>query len=161
LAHEHNGQLAEADPHWNRYFDLLTNEAGTTSSRDGFVPRIPVPSNLPNYVQTLAYESLHRLARRYTEKEKWSSALGYVPRAAKLRPTAPDTMERLFPLYTHAKRPQDARRTLDQLRKARPQDPQLELYELDLIEVKSLNDIERLLTDIDRILKRHPGDARV
>jgi tetratricopeptide (TPR) repeat protein len=161
LAHELNGQLAEADPHWNRYFDLLTTEAETTSSRDGFVPRIPVPSDLPNYVQTLAYESLNRLAGRYTEKEKWSSALGYVQRAAKLRPNDPDTMERLFHLYNHAKRPQDARRTLDQLRKARPQDPQLELYELDLIEVKSLNDIERLLTDIDRILKRHPGDARV
>ena len=43
----------------------------------------------------------------------------------------------------------------------RPTDPQLDLYELDLIEVKGLNDIERLLTDIDAIRKRYPGDARV
>src|SRR5204863_10122172 len=28
-------------------------------------------------------------------------------------------------------------------------------------EVKGLNDIERLLTDIDAIRKRHPGDGRV
>ena len=43
----------------------------------------------------------------------------------------------------------------------RPGDPQLDLYELDLIEVKGLNDIERLLTDIEQIRRRYPGDARV
>src|SRR5205823_1789966 len=60
-----------------------------------------------------------------------------------------------------AKRINDARRTLEQLRKLRPSEPQYELYELDLIEVKALNDIEKLLTDIDRIRQRHPGDGRV
>jgi tetratricopeptide (TPR) repeat protein len=148
LTYELKGELPQADPHWNRYFDLL----------DG---RVPAPSDVPQYLQSLAYESLSRLASRYSEKEKWASALSYVQRAARLRPNDPDTLERLFHLYNHAKRPGDARETLNQLRRLRPNDPQLDLYELDLVEVKTLADIERLLTDIDRVLKRHPGDARV
>jgi tetratricopeptide (TPR) repeat protein len=148
LTNELKGDLAQADPHWNRFFDLLDT-------------RLPAPADLPKYVDNLAYESLSRLASRYSEKEKWASALGYVQRAARLRPNDADTMERLFHLYNHAKRPQDARKTLDHLRRLRPKDPQLDLYELDLIEVKGLNDIEKLLSDIDAILKRYPGDARV
>jgi tetratricopeptide (TPR) repeat protein len=148
LTCEYKGDLAQAEPHWGRYFDLLGRH-------------VPGPIDLPNYVETLTYEGLHRLARRYSEKEKWASALSYVQRARDLRPNDPDTLERLFHLYNQAKRPQDARRTLDQLRRLRPTDPQLDLYELDLIEVKGLNDIERLLTEIDRTLKRYPDDARV
>jgi tetratricopeptide (TPR) repeat protein len=150
LSHELQGNLTDADPHWNRFFDLLTAEpTGRSSGRRS------------DYVQTLAYEGLHRLAGRLAEKEKWSAALGYVQRAARLRPDDPDTLERLFHLYNHAKRPQDARRTLDHLRNLRPKDPLLDLYELDLKEVKNLNDIEELLTEIDRVLKRFPRDARV
>jgi Flp pilus assembly protein TadD len=148
LAYELKGDMSRADPHWNRYFDLLDQ-------------RVPAPPDLPDYVNTLAYEGMGRLATQYTEKEKWSSALSYVQRAQHLRPNHPETMERLFQLYAQAKRPQDARRTLEQLRRLRPNEPQYELYELDLIEVKGLNDIERLLTEIDRILQRHPNDARV
>jgi tetratricopeptide (TPR) repeat protein len=148
LTYELKGDLTEADPHWNRYFDLLDE-------------RVPVPPDRPHYRDTLAFESLSRLAGRYSDKEKWSSALSYVQRAAHLRPGDPDVMERLFHLYNQAKRPQDARRTLEQLRRLRPNEPQYELYELDLVEVKGLNDIERLLTEIERIRKRHPNDARV
>ena len=78
-----------------------------------------------------------------------------------MRPNDPDLMEKVFHLYNSAKRPQDAKKALEQLRQLRPGDPQLDLYELDLIEVKGLNDIERLLTDIEQIRRRHPGDARV
>jgi tetratricopeptide (TPR) repeat protein len=148
LTYELKGDLAQADPHWNRYFDLLGKN-------------VPGPVDLPNYHETLTYESLNRLARRYGEKEKWASALTYLQRSRELRPNDPETLERLFHAYNQAKRPQEARRTLDQLRRLRPTDPQLDLYELDLIEVKGLNDIERLLTEIDRILKRYPDDARV
>lgn len=148
LAYELSGDLQAADPHWNRYFDLLDR-------------RVPVPADLPDYVTLLSYEGLSRLAGKYSEKEKWNSAVGYIQRAASLRPNDPDTLERLFHLYNHAKRTKDARRTLENLRRLRPTDPQLDLYELDLIEVKGLNDIERLLTDIDAIRKRYPGDARV
>jgi len=148
LCHEFQGDMAQAEPSWNRYFDLLDQ-------------RLPGPADLPDYADALTYESLGRLASRYSEKEKWSSALVYVQRAQRLRPNDPDTLERLFHLYNHAKKPQEARRTLDNLRRLRPLDPQLDLYELDLIEVKGLNDIERLLTEIDNILKRHPDEPRV
>ena len=50
---------------------------------------------------------------------------------------------------------------MEHLRNLRPEDPQLDLYELDLIEVKGLNDIERLLTEIEAIRRRYPGDLRV
>jgi tetratricopeptide (TPR) repeat protein len=148
LTYELKGELPQSDPYWNRFFDLLDN-------------RVPVPPDIPHYLEHLAYESLGRLAGRYSEKEKWTSALSYVQRAAHLRPNDPDTLERLFQLYNQAKRPQDARRTLDKLRQLRPGEPQYELYELDLVEVKGLNDIEKLLSEIDRILKRYPNDARV
>jgi tetratricopeptide (TPR) repeat protein len=148
LAHELSGNLAEADPHWNRYFDLLGSHT-------------PGPPDVPDYVTTLAFEGLGRMASRHAEKERWPSALGYAQRAQRLRPDNPEVLERLFHLYNQAKRPQDARRTLGDLRRLRPDDPQLDLYELDLVEVKGLNDIERLLTDIERVLRRHPGDARV
>jgi tetratricopeptide (TPR) repeat protein len=148
LTHELKGELPQSDPYWNRFFDLLDD-------------RVPVPPDIPRYLEHLAYESLGRLAGRYSEKEKWTNALSYVQRAAHLRPNDSDTLERLFHLYNQAKRPQDARRTLEKLRQLRPGEPQYELYELDLIEVKGLNDIEKLLTEIDRILKRHPDDARV
>lgn len=148
LTHELRDAIADADPHWNRFFDLLGDQ-------------VPVPPDIPGYLESLAYESLTRLASRYSEKEKWSSAISYLQRAAQVRPNDADTLDRLFHLFNQAKRPGDARRTLDQLRRVRPNEPQYELYEVDLIEVKGLNDIERLLTEIDRIRKRHPNDARV
>lgn len=148
LAHEFEGELSDAEPHWNRYFDLLDNG-------------VPTPPGQSDYVERLTYEGLSRLAGKYTEKERWNSALTYVQRASRLRPNDTDTMERLFHLYNHAKRPQDARRILKQLRELRPNEPQYDLYEIDLVEVKGLGDIERMLSDIDRILKRYPGDARV
>ncbi|MGH7173194.1 MAG: tetratricopeptide repeat protein [Gemmataceae bacterium] len=148
LTYELKGELPQSDPYWNRFFDLLDD-------------RVPSPEDIPHYLDHLSYESLGRLAARYTEKEKWTSALNYVQRAAHLRPNDPDTLERLFHLYNQAKRPQDARRTLENLRRLRPGEPQYDLYELDLVEVKGLNDIEKLLTEIERILKRYPNDARV
>jgi Flp pilus assembly protein TadD len=148
LTYEFMGNLSQAEPHWNRFFDLLDDH-------------VVAPLDIPNYHEVLAFEGLHRLAGRYGEKEKWNLALGFIQKAERLRPNDTETMERLFHLYNQAKKPQDARRTLERLRQMRPNDPQLDLYELDLIEVKGLNDIERLLNDIERILKRHPNDTRV
>jgi tetratricopeptide (TPR) repeat protein len=148
LAHELQGQLPQADPHWNRYFDLLDQ-------------RLPTPPGQRDYVERLAFEGLNRLAACYSEKERWSTALGYVQRAQRLRPKDPEMLERLFHLYQQAKRPEDARRTLKLLREVRPGDPQLDLFELDLAEVKSLGDIERMLSEIDRILKKYPNEPRV
>src|SRR5262249_11225003 len=148
LTYELKGELSAADPHWNRYFDLIGQQT-------------PTPPDVPRYADLLAYESLSRLAGRYAEKEKWTTAVGYAQRAQQLRPNDPDTLERLFHLYTQAKRTQDAKRALEQLRKLRPGEPQYDLYELDLIDVKGLNDVERMLNEIERIRKRFPGDGRV
>lgn len=148
LTYELEGSLQQADPHWNRYFDLLGDQ-------------VPTPPDISRYREMLQYESLHRLASRYGDKEKWSSAIGYMQRATQVRPNDADALERMFHLYNQAKRPNDARRTLDQLRKVKPGEPQYELYELDLIEVKGLNDIEKLLNEIDKIRKRYPDDGRV
>jgi Flp pilus assembly protein TadD len=148
LTYELQGSLGEADPHWNRFFDLLGDQ-------------VPIPPEMPKYIDQLAHECMNRLATKYAEKEKWNSAISYLQKATQMKGADPEAMERLFHLYQQAKRPNDARRTLDQMRKLRPGEPQYELYELDLIEVKSLNDIEKLITEIDRIRQRHPGDARV
>jgi tetratricopeptide (TPR) repeat protein len=148
LAHELQGDLGRADPHWNRYLDLLD-------------VRTPGPIDIPDYAEALSFQSIRRLADRYREREKWNQALGYLQRARSLRPEDPEILEQLFIVLNQSKRSQDARKVLDRLREIRPDDPQLDLYELDLTEVKSLNDIERLLTEIERVLRRHPGDTRV
>ncbi len=148
LTYELQNDLGQADPHWNRYFDLLGRQT-------------PTPADVPHYLELLAYESLSRLATKYAEKEKWASAVSYMQRAVQVRPTEPETLEQMFNLYKQAKRPQDARRTLDELRRLRPQEPQYELFELDLIDVKGLNDIEKILSEIDRMRRRFPDDARV
>jgi Flp pilus assembly protein TadD len=148
VALEWLGQLAQAEPHWNRYFELLDHAA-------------PAPSGQPDYSERLAYEALSRLATLHAEKGEWSSALTFGQRAQRLRPDDPEAAERLFHLYNQAGRPEEARRALSVLRQARPSDPQCDLYELDLIDVRSLQGIDRLLTHIDVLLKRYPEDGRV
>ncbi len=148
LTYELRGSLGDADPHWNRFFDLLGDQ-------------VPSPPEMPKYIDQLAYECMNRLAGKYADKEKWNSAISYLQKATQMRGADPESLERLFHLYQQAKRTPDAKRTLDQLRKLRPGEPQYELYELDLIEVKSLNDIEKLIIEIDRIRQRYPGDSRV
>lgn len=148
LAHELNGSLADADPHWNRYFDLL----------DGRVRR---PPGQPDYLDRLAFEGLSRMVAAYAEKERWQQALGYAGRAFRLRPNDVDLLERVFHLHHQLKRPDDARKALRRLRELRPGEPQYDLYEIDLIEVKNLKDVERVLTEIDQVMQRYPHDARV
>jgi tetratricopeptide (TPR) repeat protein len=147
LAYELKGQLDSADSHWNRYFEMQG--------------RVPTPASPSNYRDALAFEGLNRLADAFSKKERWNTALTYLQRASRMRPNDVDALERLFHMYNQVKRPEDARRTLRRLRELRPNDPQLELYELDLREVKTLEDIERMLTDIRKTLNRYPNDARV
>jgi Flp pilus assembly protein TadD len=148
LVYEWKRQLAQADPHWNRFFELLSN-------------RLPVPEGWPDYVERLAYEGLTRVAACYSEKERWADALAYLERAHQVRPQEADTLERLFHLYLQVNRPQDARQALQKLRALRPNEPQHDLYELNLMRVKTLDDLERKLTELDRILKKYPNDPRV
>lgn len=147
LAHELQGRLDLADTHWNRYFDLLDR-------------RVPAPPQ-PRYLESLAFEGLLRLAENYTRKEKWNNALAYLQRAHRLRPNDPDTLERLFHMYNQVQRPEDARRALRRLREVRPDDPQFDLYELEVREVRTVADIDRLLGDVRKTLGRYPNDLRV
>jgi tetratricopeptide (TPR) repeat protein len=148
LAHEWAGKLTQADPHWNRFLDLLDR-------------RLPTPPGWIDYVQRLAYETLGRLATCYADKERWATALSYLERAHRLRPREGDVLERLFHLYVQLNRPDDARRVLRQLRDVRPNEPQNELYELSLLRVKSVNDLDRKLAELERIIRKFPHEPRV
>jgi tetratricopeptide (TPR) repeat protein len=148
LALESENRLFDAEPHWNRYFDLLDR-------------RLPSPPGIPNYPEQAAYVGLSRLAGKFAEKEKWPNAIQYQLRAMRLRPKDADMLERLFHLYAQAKRPDDARKTLRQLQELKPHEPQYLLYELDLIEVNGLRDIEHLLGEVERVHEQYPNDARV
>jgi tetratricopeptide (TPR) repeat protein len=149
LALERSEQTSDAETHWTRFLELL----------DGTM--IPTPPDVPRYTQALEYETLIHLANVFSAKEKWTTVLNYLNRASRIKPDDPDLMERTFHVYVASKQPNRARKLLDDIRRLRPNDPQLDLYELDLVEVKSLSDIERLLTEIEHILRRYPDDHRV
>jgi Flp pilus assembly protein TadD len=149
LALERTEDAEDAEEHWTKFLDLLDRDT------------ISVPTDVPRYMQSLEHETLVHLANFFTAKEKWSAVLNYLNRAHRLKPDDPDLLERMFFAYTHAKQSNNARKTLDKMRSLRPNDPQLDLYELDLVEVKNLSDIERMLTEIEHILRRHPDDHRV
>jgi hypothetical protein len=148
LALELQNRLNDAEPHWNRYFDLLDE-------------RLPGPSGRADYFKDVAYVGLCRMAGKFAEKEKWANAIPYQQRALRLRPRDGEALERLFHLYAHAKRQDDARRILRQLQEIRPGEPQYQLYELDLIEVSGIKDVEYLLSEIERIHEKYPNDPRV
>jgi tetratricopeptide (TPR) repeat protein len=147
LAYEWQGRLDKAEPHWNRYFDYLE--------------QYQRHSQPPDYLTALAFEGLSRLADVYTKKEKWSPALGCLQRAHRLRPGDSDTLDRLFQLYSQLKRFDEARRLLRSLRESRPNDPQVEIFELEVRDVRNIDDLDRLVVDIRRALQRFQHDPRV
>src|SRR5260370_1129093 len=147
LGNESVGRLDIAETHWNRYFDYLEH----------YVPRSLPPDYLPN----LAFEGASRLADLFSRKEKWGSAAHFLQRAHRIRPTDYETLERLFHMYTQLKRTDEARKMLRRLREVRPNDPQAELFELEVREVRKLDEVDALLSDLRRISQRFPNDARV
>jgi len=147
LAYEWQGKLDKAERHWNRYFDFLEHYFQS--------------SKPPEYLSKLAFEGLSRLADLYIKKEIWTTALGFLQRAHRVRPNDCDTLERLFHLYTQLQKPDEAKRILRRLREVRPNDPQVDLFELDVREIRKPEDIEKTIGDIRRILLKHPGDMRV
>jgi len=148
LIYEWQKDLQRAEPHWNRFFDLLERRKQQAPAR-------------ADYFTRLAFEGLHRLAGLYSEKEKWGNALTHIERAHAVKPDDTETLERLFHLYAQVRRHVDARRALQQLRYLKPGDAQYELYELDLVELREIDDIDRWIGDIGRIVQRHPGEPRV
>ncbi|MBI3407285.1 MAG: tetratricopeptide repeat protein [Planctomycetes bacterium] len=147
LTAEWQGRFDRAEQHWNRYFDYLEHY-------------FPI-SRPPEFLPRLAFEGLSRLADVFTRKEKWTSALGFLQRAHRIRPSDSDTLERLFHMYTQLKKTDEARRALKRLREIRPNDPQVELFELDVRDLRNPEDVERMLGDMRRVLQRFPGDMRV
>ena len=147
LAHEWLGKFDRAEAHWNRYFDGL--ELSLTGTRPA------------DYLTGLAFEGLSRLADVCTQKERWSSALGFLLRAHKFRPADADVLERLFHLYEQLRRPDEARRILQRLREMRPNDAQVELFELNTREVRDVDDLAKLLADIRRIMQKFSGNPQV
>ncbi len=147
LCHEWLNRMDIAETHWNRYFDYLEH----------YVPRSLPPDYLPN----LAFEGASRLADWFSRKEKWGSAAHFLQRAHRIRPTDYETLERLFHMYTQLKRGDDARKILRRLREVRPNDPQGELFELEVREVRKLDEVDALLSDLRRVSQRFPNDARV
>lgn len=146
LTQEWMGRLDQAELHWNRYFDLL--ERGMTGTAAGTL-------------EMLTYAGLVRLVDLFSRQERWSSALACMQRAIRWRPRDVEALERLFHLYVQVRRPEEARRTLRKLRELQPAEPQFDLYELDLRELRTLEDIDRMLSDIKRTVNKYPGDLRV
>jgi tetratricopeptide (TPR) repeat protein len=142
------GDLAKAEPHWNRYLDLMDRP-------------LPAPPDQPGYQTRLKFEAYSRLAARFADREKWPTSLLYLQKANALQPDHVPTVEKLFQVYNQVKRPQEARRWLGRLRQLKPGELQYDLFELDLIEVRRLGDAEHLLIELERIRRRHFGDLRV
>lgn len=147
LANEWLGRPQQAETHWRNYIGLL--ESNLANSR---------PSD---HLAILAFECVHRLADQAQKQDRVSDALDHLQRAHRLRPTDYDTLEKLFNLYTQQSRHDDARKILRRLREVRPNDPQVELFELDVREVRSVDEIEPILQDLRRVAQKFPGDLRV
>jgi tetratricopeptide (TPR) repeat protein len=147
LTYELQNRIDKAEPHWLRYLDALEQNFSR--------------SQPANYLPGLAFECLTRLADQFSKVDRWTSALGCLQRAHRIRPTDYDTLERLFHLFTQLKRSEDARKILRRLREVRPNDPHIELFDLEVRDLRSVEDVERLLADLRRILQKFPGDLRV
>ena len=147
LGNESLGRMDIAETHWNRYFDYLEH----------YVPRSLPADYLPN----LGFEGASRLADLFSRKDKWGSAAHFLQRAHRIRPNDYETLERLFHMYTQLKRTDEARKILRRLREVRPNDPQAELFELEVREVRKLDEVDAVLSDLRRIAQRFPNDARV
>jgi len=145
LAYEWHGQWDQAAAHWDLYVKQIDREP-------------PNGSAPMNYEDQRVFSAVDRLARICTEKERWSVALLYAQHAARLRPGDPHPLERLIRLYNHSRRPKDARPILERLRQLRPDDPLNDLLEMELIDTRGLDGIERFVVHLERMLKRRPDD---
>ena len=147
LVNEWLDRMPQAEPYWKRYAELL--QANFTRS---------VPAQL---LPALTFESTSRQVDLAQKQERWNDAIELLRRAHQLRPTDYDTLEKLFNLYTQLRRPDEARKILRRLREVRPDDPQVELFELDVREVRSIDEVDAILQDLRRVAQKFPGDLRV
>lgn len=148
LGYEFLKQYASAERAWDRYLENLG-------------PRIPAPAGRADYVARLTLECLLRLGGRNYDRENWETARAYYQRALPFKPDDADILERLFHVNNQLRRAVDARQVLEQLRQVRAGAPQLELYELEVNEVKNADDVLRLLGEVERVVRKYPQDAAV
>jgi tetratricopeptide (TPR) repeat protein len=147
LSCEWRGRFDQAEQNWNRYFALLGSD----------LPIAPVP----DYWPTLTFEGLSRLGDVFSKRDLWKTSLNFLERALRLRPGDADILERLFHAYNQTNRSEDARRTLKRLKEVRPNDPQFELYEFDVRDLRTIDQLDRMLGDLRKTLNRYPNDMRV
>lgn len=147
LVYEWQNKLDLAETYWHRYLDFLEQNFGKS---------LP-----PSYLPDLAFETCSRLADLFSKKQDWTRATNFLHRAHRIRPNDFETLERLFQFYTNLRRVDDARRVLRRLREVRPNDPQAELFELEVREIKRVQEAEELMNDLRRVLQRYPNDTRV
>jgi tetratricopeptide (TPR) repeat protein len=137
-----------AESHWARCLESLDRG-------------LPAAPGVADYADRLRFEVLCHLGALFYDGQKWTKAVGYLQKAQQLRPDDPEILEKLYHLYQQVRRPGEAHRALKHLRKLRLGDPLLELYELDMTQVNHLNDAERVLAEIEGLVRRHGSDPRL
>lgn len=146
LAFTWQGEHIEADLCWGRFLGTMAKN-------------LPRPPGFIDYHDQLRFQVLKYLGNEHYERERWTEALSYIEEAHRLQPENVDLADRLFLLQIQAGRRDEARKTLEILRQLRPKHPTYELYELDLIEVRTADDLENLLETLGRVVEQMHGDA--
>jgi len=148
LACEWRGDHAQAERHWLRFLDLLDR-------------RLPAPRSCPDYVERLGCATLARLSAQAAEKQDLNAAVAYAERGHRLRPRETEILERLFHLFTQVNQRENAQKVLGRLREQRPNLLLYHLFELNMIELKNLDGLDRRLAALDSLLKKFPGETEL
>ena len=120
--------------------------------------KLPRPPSFFDYHDRLRFQVLKHVGNLHYEGARWNLALSYVDQAHALQPDNLDLAERLFLLQVQAGQRDEARNTLNEMRHQRPKNPTYELYELDLIELRTADDLEQLLDALGRVVDTFPDD---
>jgi tetratricopeptide (TPR) repeat protein len=139
------GDFAESGLCWGRFL-------GTMSQL------LPRPPGFIDYHEQLRFHVLRYLGNQNYERERWTEALAFVEQALRLQPDNPDLAERLFLLQIQAGQRGEAGKTLQTMRQLKPNHPPFELFELDLIEVRTADDLENLIEAFGRVIERIHGE---
>jgi Flp pilus assembly protein TadD len=142
------GDPSEADLCWGRFLGTMEK-------------RLPRPPGFIDYHERLRFELLKHLGNQKYDQEKWPEALGYLEEAQKLEPENADLAERLFLLQMQAGNRGEARKMLGHMQMLKPKYPPYELYELDMIEVRTGEDLELLVETLHRVIELLAGDPAV
>src|SRR5262249_10784790 len=135
------GDQNEADLCWGRYLGTMDQN-------------LPRPPGFIDYHQHLRFQVLRYLGNQHYEREHWTEAMAYLDQAHRLQPENTEIAERLFLLQIQAGQRTDARKTLSEMQQRTPKHTPYELYELDLIEVRTADDLENLIEAFGQVIER-------